>query len=349
MATLIKGIKKDSSDDVLNREIKELFLEITGNLKWLKKGQTVYLKPALNSPRKYPATTYPGVIKVVAEEIRKRGGNVIVGDQSGIGHVLSDKNGVVRGSSLDCYIKSGMSSSGEVFIPFEEGDWKNDFIKIKTKETGNWPHGFYVAKKVVEADHIIALPRIATHAQAGVTLGYKNMVGILREDSRVEFHKKGPLNSFIKSSANGANFDVKHEDSGEFFSKIVEISASIKNKIRATLFVGTKCIANYGPDNGYIAKSDTGVLIASDDMFSAEVVALAYLTYVYESIPFVEKIKQKVIVRANGKIEELGKSSVWENGFIKHALQLGWGKKDFVLSYKDIPASMKEKLGKLLR
>lgn len=344
----IRGIENDVDEVAQIAIIKEAFYEATNHLSWLRKGDLVLLKPALNSPNGYPSTTDPLAIKAVREVIEKKGGRVVIGDQSGIGHVLQGERGVVRGSTRDCYKKSGMAKSGGNFVAFEEEDWNDRFYKFQNEETHSWPNGFWMTKWVKEADHIVNVPRISSHVQAGVTLGFKNLVGLLREDSRVEFHSTGPFYFSIRGSSKGSGIPTNFEARGRFIEKIVEINSAVREKIRSTVFMGTKVLATIGPDFGYIVQPDPGLLIISSDQVAAEAAAIAFLTYIYRTIPLGEKIKQKAVVMGNGQIYELGRKKVWEHPFIKHAMELGWGEVGPLIEYVDVPEEMSMGLDELL-
>ena len=186
----IYGVKEQKN---LESSIKNILLKSTNDLSWLSKGDVVLLKPALNSPDPYPATTDPVTIEVIARLLIQRGARVVIGDQSGIGHVLHSPNGTVKGSSKGNYEKSGMKRMKEIpFAAFEEEGWDKGFYRYKSDGL-SWKHGFFITNWVKKVDHIINLPRLSTHVQAGVTLGFKNFVGLLREDSRLEFHMNGLL------------------------------------------------------------------------------------------------------------------------------------------------------------
>jgi hypothetical protein len=57
----------------------------------------VLLKPALNSGDPYPSTTHPLALEVTSRLLADRVATVVIGDQSGIGHVLHHPGGVIRG------------------------------------------------------------------------------------------------------------------------------------------------------------------------------------------------------------------------------------------------------------
>jgi hypothetical protein len=66
------------------------------------------------------------------------------------------------------------------------------------------------------------------------------MVGMLREDSRMEFHANGPYNDFITNAAKGSALSTQDDRTNTFFEKIVEISDAVRDKLRFTLFVATQ-------------------------------------------------------------------------------------------------------------
>jgi uncharacterized protein (DUF362 family) len=242
----IKGIKKDCPEKEFTKSVEEILLKSTNNLEWLKKGDKVLLKPALNSNNEYPSTTDPLLIRAVSIILKKRGAKIIIADQSGIEHVVHTKEGVVKGSSMECYEKSCMKTTNDEFIALENEGWDSGFFNY-SKNASSWSNGFFIASLINEVDHIINLPRISTHIQAGASLGFKNLVGLLREDSRVEFHNNGPYGFAIDYFGKKRGI-IKPNPKGMFFEKITEISLATKEKLRLTFFSGTKVQTTFGPD-----------------------------------------------------------------------------------------------------
>ncbi len=357
----IIGISKQSPEAELAAAIKQTLLSATDSLAWLKAGQTVLLKPALNSPDPYPATTHPLAVKIVREEIEMRGGKVIVGDQSGIGHVMQDKTGVVYGDSAKCYAQSGMNAAGGKFVAFEKEDWNNGFVKFSSNKTPSWPDGFYITKWIERVDHIVNLPRLSTHAQAGVTLGFKSLVGMLRQDSRQLFHANGPFYSFFKNLAKGSQLAEANDGQKLFFEKMTEIYASVASRMRLTLFVGTSAQVTNGPDRysvqrdglkmlrAHVVAPEVGLIIAGTDPVAAEAGAIAFLKILYDDIAGWRKLGQAMLMGINGQAKTLGQESEWSNPFIKTALARGFGQRNFSPSFHDVPAGLIEKLTERLK
>ena len=69
----VKGLPPIPDARVISSAIRNVILKATDNLSWLSAGETVFLKPALNSPDPYPATTHPLAIGVTAELLAERG------------------------------------------------------------------------------------------------------------------------------------------------------------------------------------------------------------------------------------------------------------------------------------
>ena len=358
---LVEGIEDGNGNTALKKVIKDVFLKSTNNLEWLSKGDLVLLKPALNSDNPYPSTTHPLAISVISNILTEKGANVVVGDQSGLGHVVQDDIGVIRGHTRDNFVKSGMGNNDDGnFISFESRGWNEGFIHHKSDNTPSWPNGFYVTKCIEKADHIINLPRLSTHSQAGVTLGFKNMVGILRDDSRMDFHANGPFNNFIKREARGSTLKSVDDGSGTFIEKIVEINDAIREKLRLTLFVATKAQATYGPNQSElklgkleIAKANIvnlkpEMVFAGTDPVAVESFAFALIKDIRNSLPPLSKIFSNIILSSNEIVRQIDEIPVIKQKFIRHAIDIGLGNMPDQIIYNNIPITLQNRIGKYL-
>ena len=354
----ISGVKQNQTKDEIKKVITEVFLKASNNLEWLKEGDLVFLKPALNSSSPYPATTDPLSLEAVSEAIKAKGGRVVVGDQCGVEHVVHSEEGVVKGDSEKIFIESKMGNSDQYdFVAFEKTDWNNDFYNYKVEGSDQWPNGFWVTDLVKKADHIINLPRVSTHVQAGVTLGFKSLVGLLRQDSRMEFHSVGPFFNVMKKMTSKSGIQHDYEVTGDFWKKITEIYKSIESKNRLTLFSGTQAQVTFGPDakiagmfKSKVAKPETGLIFASTNPISAEVFAIVFITILYNNLSNKEKKLEKFSKRMNGMVQELGQQSVWENPYIQHALDLNLGEKGVdIETISSVPVDLVDDLKQLLK
>jgi uncharacterized protein (DUF362 family) len=357
----VNGVVPGPQADAVAACIRDVFLKATDDLAWLGKGDTVLLKPALNSPDPYPSTTHPLAIRVVTDLLEERGAKVVIGDQSGIGHVLHHPGGVIRGSSRENFIRSGMGEKNDArFVSFEDGGWDEGFYRYQSLGTPSWPDGFFISEWVKKADHIVSLPRVSTHSQAGATLGFKCMVGMLREDSRMEFHANGPFNNFITAAAKGSTLTSRDDGSGTFFEKIVEISDALKDKLRLTLFVAIKAQATFGPDRfgiqlgpiglgrAHIMSPQPGLVFASADQVAAETFALGLLKDLKKSVPFFPRLSERVILNQNRNVQDVATIPVRDHPYIRYATKMGLGEQPDEIIYKDVPVIVQEKYRRYL-
>jgi hypothetical protein len=358
----VKGLPPIPDSGIISSAIRNVILKASDNLSWLSAGETVLLKPALNSPDPYPSTTHPLAVSVTAELLAERGAKVVIGDQSGIGHVLHHPGGVIRGSTIENYAESGMGDRNDSrFVSFEDGGWDTGFFHHRSACTASWRDGFYITSWVKKVDHIINLPRISTHSQAGATLGLKIMVGMLREDSRMEFHANGPLNRFIIRSAKGSTLTSSDDGTGTFFEKIVEISDAIRDKLRLTLFLATEVQATFGPDRygirrgpiglgrSYIVRPDPGLVFGSADQIAAEATALAVLKDAKRSLPLLPRCLQRMILFQNPYVQNVDRMDVRDHPYIRHGMKIGLGEMPGELVFEDIPDTVQKRLGGLLQ
>jgi len=338
------SVLRGTSDRDVIQKVRLLARDAFDDFSWLNANELVWLKPALNSCDEHPAITDWRVIQGLAELIKARGGRVALADQSGIEY---DKEGSATTSPSEyCYAKSGMSRCGQEFRALE----KEDFWLYEDMRAEHWPSGFHVPDLLKEADHIINLPRISTHGQAGVTLGAKNWVGALQREDRYLFHREFPLYWYIQTVKMGSG---EHLPSGSCkrggFNMIAELLLSFRAKLRGTMFLATKVQTTMGPNKhlmepagigmfrSYVLVPNPGLIIASSDPVAADAAALAWLFDCYEQTPWHAKFLEKILVLANGRIKELGTYDVFDNPMIARQLELGLGKKPTLITGHNIP------------
>ena len=230
----------------------------------------------------------------------------------------------------------------------------------RSEHTTSWADGFFITSRVKEADHIVSLPRVSAHSQAGATLGLKSMVGMLREDSRMEFHANGPYNKFITRAAKGSTLVSVDDGSGTFFEKIVEISDAIRDKLRFTLYVTTALQATFGPDryglhigNAGIGRSHVmslkpGLVFASADQVAAEATALAVLKDTKRFLPFFPRLSQRIGLFQNPHVQGFDRITVRDHPYIRHGTKIGLGEMPGELVFENVPGENRERLEGLL-
>ena len=148
-----------------------------GMSSYIEKGDKVLLKPNLlkaSSPEK-AVTTHPAVMEAVVLEVQKAGGIALIGDSPGIGNMKK------------IFDVTGMSSvaerTGAKLIEF------NESVEVKTAEGATFK-SLEISKNVIEADKVINLPKVKTHAQMYITLGVKNCFGCVVGKRKPQWHFK---------------------------------------------------------------------------------------------------------------------------------------------------------------
>jgi uncharacterized protein (DUF362 family) len=199
-------------------------------------------------------------------------GKVYVGDQAGVQHVhpRADKT---KGSTRQVMVKNGLlqeiSAGGAEPYFFEEQGY-DAYFPAEPPRGSHWRETIFLPTILKEVDHIVYLPRISTHVLAGITLGSKIAVGWLREDSRLELHR----------------------DARTFHEKTAEINGvpEIRQKLRLILSVGTVAQTTWGPDFGYDAVPEYGLILASENLATHDLFATSYLNLLKKgNTPWIEK------------------------------------------------------------
>lgn len=255
----LAGVRKGSSEK-LAREAVRASAEAATDFSWLSRGDSVFIKPALNSGNNYPATTSPVGIKAIVELLRDRGaGRIVLGDMSGVEHLKFRPAGI-SGSTRSLMERCGMAQAaleaGAELHFFEELGW-DAFYEDSPPSGSHWSKGLMMPMILKEMDHIVLMPRCGRHALAGSTLGLKAVVGYWRTDTRLEYHK----------------------DSATLYEKTAEANAvdSLVKKQRLVVSLANKILTTYGPDKGYVLEPETGLVIASESVVAHDMVSLAWL------------------------------------------------------------------------
>lgn len=215
------------------REACEQLVAQVSDLSWLSKGDSVFLKLASNSPFPHPAVTSPESVVAMVELLRARGaGTIYVGDQAGVEHVRLTTTGRVsstRAAFTSNGLLEGITRSGATVHCFDDHGWSG-YFNAKPDFKNHWNGKLWLPNILQSVDHVIYMPRLATHALAGYTCAVKIAVGWLRDDSRLHLHQQADT----------------------FFQQTAEISHTpeLRDKLRFALTLGDQALLNVGPDVG---------------------------------------------------------------------------------------------------
>ncbi len=268
---ILTGLAKGASDRALSDAVREAALAAT-DFSWLSRGDSILIKPVCNSNQIYPATTNPAGLTAMIRLLKDKGaGKVIVMDMGGVQRVKLSPDGL-RGSTRQLMKENGLlaaaeAGGAELYFPEEEG-WEA-FFEDGPVSGSHWKKGIMVPKKLKESDHLVLMPRVARHMILGTTLGLKAVVGYMRFDARLEYHR----------------------DAATIYEKTAEANtiAALKDKLRLVVTTATKVITTLGPDSGYVAEPETGLIIASPNLVAHDMTALAWFMIARELTPDSEK------------------------------------------------------------
>ena len=203
------------------------------DMAWLSPGDSVFIKVACNSPRPHPAVTSPDAVRALVGFLRNHGADpVYVGDQAGVEHVRLTASGR-QSSTREAMASNGLLEAVEdmhaVLHCFDDQGW-DGYFRAESDFPDLWDRGLWLPKILQEVDHVINLPRLGSHGISGYSCGVKSAVGWLRDDSRLQLHRRGEV----------------------FFEQMAEIShfRPIRDKLRFTLTMAEKALLNIGPDLG---------------------------------------------------------------------------------------------------
>ncbi len=255
----LAGVNGGASEQEVKSAVRAA-AEAATDFSWLSKGDSVFIKPALNSGYPYPATTSPVAIGAMVELLKKKGARrVIVGDMSGIEHVKLTPQGL-SGSTRQLMDAAGMTkivqAAGAEIHFFEEAGW-NAFYEDIPAIGSHWKRGLMMPVILKDVDHIILMPRCSRHVLTGSTLGLKAAVGYWRTDTRLEYHRDA---------------HTLQEKTGE--GNTVE---TLGNKQRLVLTAADKILTTFGPDRGHVYQPENGLIIATESVIAHDMVSLAWL------------------------------------------------------------------------
>ncbi|MCX5866552.1 MAG: DUF362 domain-containing protein [Proteobacteria bacterium] len=239
--SIVAAVRKTTVADSVRRAV-----ELSGGLDFIQPGQTVLLKPNLNSPDPFPATTNPEVVSAMIGLVKEKDpGRVILSDRS---WYIDPTTKILNVTGIGDVARD----AGAEVIPFDDGEW----VQVNPAGAENWTQGFSIPALIQQVDHVISMPVAKTHRIAYFTMALKNWVGITSPaDRQFKLHLLA--------------LEPK------FGSMIAEIHLAV----RADLYVmdATKVFVTEGPHEGDVR--DPGLIIASRDPVACDVFGLSLLKY----------------------------------------------------------------------
>ena len=237
-------------------------IALSGAMDKLKKGDRVFLKPNIVFWSRHVPMPPWGVISTtrvvedVVRELKKRGaGQIIIGE----GTITNDP--MDRKTSADAFEVLGYNKMAELYGIKVVNCFERDFQKVDIG--GGIKLNF--SKDLLDADFVVSVPVLKTHAQTMVSISQKNIKGCLDIESRKLCHS----DNFKK--------DLDFYIAG--FTKILPRACAVVDGIYTL---------ERGP--GFTGKARrSNILIASKDLLSADIAGAALLGIDPAEVPHLKK------------------------------------------------------------
>jgi len=181
MSTTVSLIRAQSYElNALRTAVEQLLEPLGGMGAIVKPGDRVLLKPNLLTAS-YPTkecVTRPELVYCVAQLVQAAGGKPFLGDSPGFGTV----RGVAQANGY-------LPLMAELNIPIVE------FRGKRYEAAGEDFNHLLISKEAMDADVVINLPKVKSHAQLMVTMGVKNLFGCVPGKMKAWWHMEAGKDS----------------------------------------------------------------------------------------------------------------------------------------------------------
>lgn len=221
----------------VEKGLKEAIFKAVGLIggfeQFIKRGETVLLKPNFNTADPFPASSDPEFIKAVVELIYDCGAKIVmIGDSSTMR--LNTRKVMEK---LKIFNLENMERPPRIYV-FGERKW------IKKEIPGaKYLKKVSVSEFLDRADRLILLPCLKTHSFAQFTGSLKLAIGFMKPIQRVRLHLRN----------------------------LQEKIAELNKLINPTLIImdARKCFIKRGPEEGTVREPN--LILASDDRVAIDV------------------------------------------------------------------------------
>jgi uncharacterized protein (DUF362 family) len=223
-----------------HRDVIQRVITLSGGLGFIQPGQNVLLKPAVNSPNPYPATTDPETILILAEMVKEAGGWPLVADRTTF--IRSTKTAFEKTGIRDAAKQAGIQA-----LCLED----DESVPVQHELAEHWRgNSIRIYRSVARADHVINLCTPRTHFIGDFTMSMKNLVGIVDALSRLPMHVPWGLKE-----------------------RLAEISLVVQPSL--IVMDGRQGFSSGGPDSGDLVHPD--FVAAGSDPVALDAIGLAHL------------------------------------------------------------------------
>jgi len=240
------------------RLVRNVVGALGGMGRFVHEGQTVVVKPNIGWDRKpeYAANTNPEVVREVVRMCLAAGASKVkVFDRT-----CNDPR--------RCYVSSGISaileSERDDRIELSQVD-ERKFRKVESPEATVLKRGSYY-EDVLDADCFINVPVAKHHSASGLTIGMKNIMGVI-----------------------GGNRAVLHRRLAE---ALVDMNRVVRSHL--TIVDATRVLIANGPQGGRLEDVEIlGTLLASADVVAADTVTASLFGKTTHDLPYLQLAAEK--------------------------------------------------------
>lgn len=255
--------------DKIMADVRKAVEMIGGMASVVKPGNKVLVKPnfaAIPAERLSGAITRWEVCKAICDMVTEVGGEPYIAESSAAG---VDTEKVIEFCEYDKLREQGykvidLKREKLCKIPVENG--------LLLEELNTW-------EPVRDADVIISVPVMKTHDQTEVTLGMKNLKGLIHDAQKKWFHTNGvqqgvvDINSTLKPALVVVDGTIAQEGYGPLFGDKVEMGVIVASKDIVAGDAVTSMLMDYKPEEvGIIRIAAREAEIGEMDIENIEVV-----------------------------------------------------------------------------
>lgn len=254
--------------------VRRAFDLLGGLDKYIKPGMRVLLKANLmrKSAPELCAVTHPAVVQAVAAQVTELGARAIIADSPGGSYNHAAMQGIYSTARMTA---AAAAAGAELNDDFTSREVENPAaVKLKTMT---------VISPVLDADVVITLPKLKSHTLQTYTGAVKNLYGIIPGLMKAELH-------------------CRFSSMDDFTNMLLDIAEFVHPVL--SLIDGVVGMEGEGPGSG--DPREMGVLIASADMYAADIAATRLIGYALEEIPLLRAAKARGLT--DGEIELVGDS-----------------------------------------
>jgi len=282
------------SDAEKHREKLESLIKISGNMKFLKPGDSVLIKISACSPYPYPANTDPKLLGILIDLVAQKKPSVIyIGDKS-----LLHKNTRLcfQKTGVDDEVSQAQERHQDIpirLITFDDYIYRERYLPEEHQrhwEFQTHKHFICAPKMLFEhdpflryeglpgkVDHIIVFANIKTSKLSRFSLGMKSYLGFLDDRSRLILHRVPKKNKFLFSIISRFNKHHLQERIPELFTVITHPKLVI---LDGREIIGSKkplYAKTAQPPSTHHDQPYTGVLIAGTNFLAVEAAGVSLL------------------------------------------------------------------------